>query len=586
MKKITLAFVSLCIACNIHAQCTIDYTQTNPGVYPDTLPVGTVSQPYNQDITFVLITDTLGFTITNFNIANIVGLPVGITWQCNNFANGCNYNPATSLYGCVNLSGTPLVAGTYTATVTVVATIQLLGNQSINYSVPIVILPASVSNPGFSMTNSIGCEPLTVSFVNNNPGQASYLWDFGNGIQSTLENPPSQTYNTPGDYVVTQTAIPNGIPQYFLTSITVTSIPNNYGAPLDVPDMYFFIYDSAGAQIYDSHPAILNTNPPYTWTLPNIPLQDGNYTIHVWDEDGGLFGADDDLASVTFPGWSNGGTATGTLSGVSGSLNVNYNILVIPVNPLTATDTIHVYGNPQTPTIAASGNLVFCDGDSVELVCSDSTDIQWYEGSTLLSGENGQTLWVNVSGSYSVISTNAFGCTAQSVPTVVTVNANPPKPNFYVTGNTLNCVVTGYELQWYFNNTVIAGATALTYNATNAGTYFVVATDSVTGCSTISDSLQFIPVSFEQLTQLPVNLSIAPNPSNGSMKLTIESAMKANAELNVTDVAGKQMYIQALKLNAGIHYVNLDLTSFGQGIYFVKVKANGFEKTMRCVVLK
>lgn len=66
--------------------------------------------------------------------------------------------------------------------------------------------------------------------------------------------------------------------------------------------MYFYLYDSQGNQIYDSHPSVSNSNTPLTWTLPNIPLQNNNYTLHVWDEDGGLFGADDDLGAVTFPG--------------------------------------------------------------------------------------------------------------------------------------------------------------------------------------------------------------------------------------------------------------------------------------------
>ena len=48
------------------AQCTIDSTQTAPGVYPDSIPPGTVFDFYTQDITFVMIKDTLGFTISNF----------------------------------------------------------------------------------------------------------------------------------------------------------------------------------------------------------------------------------------------------------------------------------------------------------------------------------------------------------------------------------------------------------------------------------------------------------------------------------------------------------------------------------------
>ncbi len=116
-----------------NAQCIIDSTQTAAGVYPDTLPDATAGQPYSVDITFVMLTDTLGLTIYNYQILSVAGLPVGLNWQCNAAAGGCNYDPSVSVYGCVLVSGTPLVAGTYTMTVTVVADVQLVGQQVIPF---------------------------------------------------------------------------------------------------------------------------------------------------------------------------------------------------------------------------------------------------------------------------------------------------------------------------------------------------------------------------------------------------------------------------------------------------------------------
>src|SRR4051794_2463703 len=102
MKKTTIkvclfiAFFLMSAVQFASAQCTIDTTQTTPGIYPDTIADAIVNHPYSQDITFVLITDTLGFTITNFQIASITGLPFGYSWSCSNSANGCNYDPAVS----------------------------------------------------------------------------------------------------------------------------------------------------------------------------------------------------------------------------------------------------------------------------------------------------------------------------------------------------------------------------------------------------------------------------------------------------------------------------------------------------------
>lgn len=584
MKRYLILLLILLTSVSLHAQCTIDSSQTAPGIYPDTLQAAVVNQMYNQDITFVMITDTLGLTISNFHLANVTGLPAGMTWQCNNFSNNCNYNPAVSIYGCVNLSGTPLVAGTYSVTVTVIATLQIVGDQTIPYTIPFIVVPDTVSNPGFSMTNSSGCAPLTVSFINNNPGQASYHWDFDNGIQSNLESPPSQIYNVPGDYAVTQTVTSGGNPQYFLTEITVASIPNNYGAPVDVPDMYFLIYDSSGSQIYDSRPAILNTNPPHTWALPNIPLQNGNYTIHVWDEDGGLFGADDDLGAVSFAGWSSSGSATGTLPGVSGSLVVNYSILEIPVPVYSYTDTVHVFANPAIPLIVANGPLSFCDGDSIVLTCNDSNAIQGYEGTSLLIGETNHDVTVTTSGDYNVIVTNASGCTAQSLISTVVVNPNPPKPTFYVAGNTLNCVLTGYMLQWYFQGNALTGETSQTLNATQQGTYYVIATDSISGCSTVSDPLQFTPVSVSELSEPDFAAVLSPNPSSGNVMLKLTTSSAIITQVQIMDISGKMVAQQEFFSQRGIMQVPIITETYPKGFYLVRILQGNRNRTLRLII--
>lgn len=584
IKRYALLILLLISSMAVHAQCSIDSTQTDPGIYPDTLQPAVANQFYNQDITFVMITDTLGLTINNFHLASVTGLPAGMTWQCNNFSNNCNYDPSVSIYGCVNLSGTPLVAGTYSVTVTVIATLQIVGDQTIPYTIPFIVVPDTVSNPGFSMTNSNGCAPLTVSFSNNDPGQSAYLWDFGNGIQSNLENPPSQIYNVPGNYVVTQTVTASGNPQYFLTDLTVASIPDNYGAPVDVPDMYFFIYDSLGSQIYDSRPAVLNTNAPHSWALPNIPLQNGNYTMHVWDEDGGLFGADDDLGSISFQGWSSSGTASGTLSGVSGSLVVNYTILEIPVPVYTHTDTVHVFANPSVPVITSGGPLTFCDGDSVVLTCNDTNAIQWYVDGNMLIGETGSSLSVNTSGDYSVIITNSTGCTAQSVVSSVIVNPNPPKPTFYVVGNTLNCVLSGYMLQWYFQNNVLTGETGQTLNATQQGTYFVTATDSASGCSTVSDTILFTPVSATELVSQSFTAMLSPNPAAAEVLLTLTSAINSVTQIQIMEMTGKLILQQEFNSQRGITRFPVSLNGYSKGLYLVRITQGNNSKTLRLAV--
>ena len=559
-----------------NAQCVIDSSQTGAGVYPDTLPVATAGQPYSVDVTFVMLTDTLGLTIYNYQIANVVGLPVGISWQCNNFANGCNYDPAVSLFGCVALTGTPIIPGNYIMTVTVVADVQLVGLQTIPFDVPFTVQPGTVSNPGFSMQNSLGCAPLTVDFVNNNPGQSAYLWDFGNGQQSTLENPPAQTYTVPGMYVVTQTVTPNVTPSWYLTNITVTSIPDNFGGFIDSPDMYFLLTDPSGTQVYDSHPAVDNTQPPVSWTVPNISLSNGTYAVHVWDEDGGLFGADDDLGEITFAGNGVSGTATGTVSGASGTLTVEYTIFQPPVVPLVATDTIYVYATPAVPVVSGSGPLTICEGDSLSLSVNDSVNqIQWYESGFILAGDTSMVYTPLASGSYTAVVTSFDGCTSVSIPVQVTINPIPLKPTFFVNGNIFTTGVTGVNLQWYFNGVAIPGATGNTITAAANGTYQLCATDS-NSCQNCSDTLVYVGVGIQEVSSK--GFQLFPNPSDGRFTLLFDHP--ADRKLTITDALGK--VIDEIELADGQRYVHPKLLT--RGVYLVLIEENGSTYRSRLVV--
>jgi hypothetical protein len=578
MKKLLcFSIVLLSIVTITNAQCTIDSTQTAAGIYPDSFPNATVGQYYTQDVTFVMLTDTLGFTINNYHLVAITGLPIGLSWQCNNASNGCNYDPSVSLYGCVNLSGTPLIAGTYSMNVVIVADIQFVGAQTINFTRPLIVLPNSVSNPGFAMSNSSGCAPLTVNFSNNNPGPAAYDWDFGNGLQSNLENPPAITYDLPGTYIVNQTVTPQITPQYFLTDIDINSIPNNYGAPLDDPDIYFVILDSAGTQVYDSRPAIANSFPPIHWVLPNIPLDSQNYSIQVWDEDGGFFGADDDLGLTGFFGHGTSGTASGSVSGASGQLQLNYTIYQTPIIPLTASDTVYVYPVPDSVFISPTGPISVCAGNALTLTVSDTINqLQWYQDSLFLINQTFQSYTPIISGNYSVVATNTYGCT-QSATANVLINPNPPKPNFAINGNVFITFLTGVSYQWYLNGNAISGAINNLYTANQSGTYKLCVTDS-NGCFNCSDSLVFnsTGISSNNLSEF---VNVYPNPNDGTFQIKLNSFI-ADDVVQIINTLGQIVYEEKIS-NTNQLTIQSELE---QGVYYLRLKNNYSGQTLKVVV--
>ena len=65
--------------------------------------------------------------------------------------------------------------------------------------VPIVIHPYPKAN--FTLNTMRGCAPLDIATTNKSEGAIKYYWNFG-GINSTLENNPTQTFKQPGEYTV------------------------------------------------------------------------------------------------------------------------------------------------------------------------------------------------------------------------------------------------------------------------------------------------------------------------------------------------------------------------------------------------
>ena len=132
MKTVFATFLLFFNIIYVEAQCTIDYSYIpagiNYGLSIDTLANGNVGQMYDEDITFFLPIDTvdngLNVTFTDFHIISIL-LPLGMTWECNNSTASCHYDPSITQYGCVNISGTPLISGNYNIDVNLIATHSL-----------------------------------------------------------------------------------------------------------------------------------------------------------------------------------------------------------------------------------------------------------------------------------------------------------------------------------------------------------------------------------------------------------------------------------------------------------------------------
>ena len=391
--------------------CNIDSSQTEIGIYPDTLPNGTVGLLYSQDVTFILPTDTMGFDFVNFHILS-VALPVGLSWSCNNSSSNCNYNPQVSTYGCVHITGTPLLAGSFLIDITVIADLSVFSGYPFIFQLPLTIVPPvlSTTNNGFNGIGAPSCAPATVAFVNNHPGLSFYNWDFGNGNLSYAENPALQHYVDPGSYVVTYKAYTNldTTAVFSLTNLQINDL-SNYGGGFPTyenADAYFKIYENT-TLVYQSS-IVGDQNPPVDWTL-NLNLYPNNsYTIEIWEADNSfgetLFGGDDFMGSYLL-NWN------GCISCSIGTSNVNYTIdqqLILPIPHILSSDTIIIFASPPSPVISY-------DSIAHSLYTLDlGFTYQWYYNNAAILGATDVNLFVNQSGIYWLAAINTSGCVALS----------------------------------------------------------------------------------------------------------------------------------------------------------------------------
>jgi len=578
MKRFfTILFFNLFIVVFINAQCSIDYSYfpigENYGLFPDTLPVGVVGQTYNQDLTFYLPVDTIfgGVFVefTDFHITSI-SLPLGITWECNNSSNACHYDPLVSQYGCVNVSGTPLVVGNYDVEVNLVATHSLsalLGTESISFSLPMTIIndTSTSNNAGFAMTNSSGCAPITVSFTNNNTSMLSYFWDFGNGNTSTMQNPVDQLYSQAGQYIVQYSAMQSN-PTYFLENIEVFSGTCTDNFLIGDVDLLYDITTSSGVvqsvppsnAITQAFPLMINLSNPLQLTGQDV-------TIEVWDDDGWISGLEY-CGGVTFTPPQQ----AGTFSANGGGLSINYTIIELPANTVITADTINVYGFPTTPV------LVYDTLNNLIYTTSDSTAMQWYYYNSPIPGANDTFLEPTASGLYSLVVVNENGCINNSLEVLIVICDSSYQPMLDDNGSTAWMLDSALysDLQWYSVITgIINGANNSFFPATENGEYYIVATDTF-GCSYMSAPVYLSPFVSSEVIFTSEIVKVGPNPiKNGlSLNIYIEASALSPVVFVLIDFYGREVVRKVVHDRCYPYQLEAnEISKLSNGVYYLDI---------------
>jgi len=147
--------------------------------------------------------------------------------------------------------------------------------------------------------------------------------------------------------------------------------------------------------------------------------------------------------------------------------------------------------NVQPAAIIASGQTTVCQGQTVSLSANLGDSYQWLLNGVNIPSATSQQYTVVETGNYTVVVTNALGCSGVSLPTSVLVNSNPtvdiaPSGTVYLCGGSRTLTASQSSIyQWKLNGSNISGSTQQTFIASAPGSYSVQVVD-LFGCQATS----------------------------------------------------------------------------------------------------
>lgn len=314
--------------------------------------------------------------------------------------------------------------------------------------------------PAFTLSDTIGCGPLSVSFVNTTGmiDTFSYRWDFGNGQTSTLQQPGSIIFNT----------------------------NPNFGDTVYTVKLYAF--NECDTQVYQKN--IRVQSKPKAAISPSSTI--GCSPMHI------VFNNNSQGLGITYY-WDLGDGTKDTLFN-NASITHTYNTGVIDTFTVTliavnhcGSDTQHVdiVVTPNTiqPAIVINGSELYgCAPHTVNFINNSlgASQLVWDfgDGSPAVTTPNNQVLVSHTyftAGTFTILITLQNNCTDTSITKQVTVYT-PPVASFILnktlicTGDTIftnNTSQNGNAYEWFWgDNTSTTGFNAShIYNF--AGTYSV-----------------------------------------------------------------------------------------------------------------
>jgi hypothetical protein len=215
-------------------------------------------------------------------------------------------------------------------------------------------------------------------------------------------------------------------------------------------------------------PPVITVDKPSVCPLSGVVTAtiDGDWSTIYWSPlNGEIVSQDGNSVTVRSTSWSSGIELTAYVMDSQGC-DASTNSVQIPLS--------------STPTVTAGGPTTFCEGGSVVLTASAGSSYLWSNGAVT------QAITVTAGGTYSVTTSDVYGCMLTSAPAVVTVNPLPAAaitaggPTTFCEGGSVTLTAPENSSYSWSN-----GATARSITVDATGVFSVTVTNA-NGCSATS----------------------------------------------------------------------------------------------------
>ncbi len=259
------------------------------------------------------------------------------------------------------------------------------------------------------------------------------------------------------------------------------------------------------------------------------------------------------------------------------------------------TSTVTISAMDGTPAYAGEGTFTQSAGTTVYTVtdansCIGTASVVITEPTAIATSQTinlcaSQSVTVGTStyttaGTYTDIIA-AFNTCDSTVTTTVTTTV------IDVTTSTAGADITSNSstgtYQWLDCNTAFApitGETNQTYSSIANGDYAVEITDN--GCV---DTSACVNISTTGIANNSENdLSVYPNPTNGTFNVVISNANISELGINIVDIQGKEIFSSIDKNVNGVFNKQINLEELSKGVYYIKVTTGAEVKIQKLIV--